>query len=251
MSFHAHSGLCGLAGADPPGPPLAATGHLAYGSAANPWFSWQYVQDNSETILAALREHVTLTAQAVGIAALVALPLAVVAYWFRPLTGPILALSGVLYTIPSLALLSFVAPYVGTTNPVSVLIALVLYALLLMVRNTLAGLNQVAPEARDAAEGMGYGRLTRLLRVELPLALPGIITGVRLATVSTVALVTVGALIGYGGLGDLILSGFRNNFYKAQILTGTVLSVSLALMLDLALAGIGRLFTPWARAGVR
>ena len=83
----------------------------------NPWFSWHYVQDNADTILAALREHATLTPQAVVIAVLVALPLAVVAYWFRPLTGPILALSGVLYTIPSLALLALVAPAVGTTNP--------------------------------------------------------------------------------------------------------------------------------------
>jgi osmoprotectant transport system permease protein len=218
----------------------------------NAWVSWRYLRDNSDTILDALREHVTLTAQAVVIAAAVALPLAVLAYWFRPLTGPILALSGVLYTIPSLALLAFVAPYVGTTNPASVLIALVLYALLLMVRNTLAGLNQVPPEARDAAQGMGYGRFGRLLRIDLPLALPGIITGVRLATVSTVALVTVGALIGYGGLGELILGGFRNNFYKAEILTGTVLAVALALVLDLLLAGVGRLLTPWiARGGAR
>ncbi|HEX5541501.1 MAG TPA: ABC transporter permease [Micromonospora sp.] len=223
---------------------------LAYRSdPGNPWFSWQYLRDNSDTVLAALREHVTLTAQAVVIAALIAIPLAVVAYWFRSLTGPILALSGVLYTIPSLALLAFVAPYVGTTNPVSVLIALVLYALLLMVRNTLAGLKQVPAEVREAATGMGYGRFGRLLRVELPLATPGILTGVRLATVSTVALVTVGALIGYGGLGDLILGGFRNNFYRAQILTATLLCVGLALALDLLLAGLGRLLTPWLTKG--
>ncbi|MEV0728716.1 MULTISPECIES: ABC transporter permease subunit [Polymorphospora] len=240
MSFRGLSSLTVLAGE-----------RFAYEGPGNPWFSWRYVRDNSETILAALREHATLTAQAVVIAAVVALPLAVVAYWFRPLTGPILALSGVLYTIPSLALLAFVAPYVGTTNPASVLIALVLYALLLMVRNTLAGLNQVPEEARDAALGMGYGRLGRLLRIDLPLALPGIITGVRLATVSTVALVTVGSLIGFGGLGDLILGGFRNNFYKAEILTGTILCVGLALVLDLLLAGIGRLLTPWARGSVR
>lgn len=220
---------------------------LAYREApGNPWFSWQYVRDNSDTILAALQEHLTLTAQAVLIAALVAIPLAIMAYWFRPLTGPILAFSGVLYTIPSLALLAFVAPYVGTTNSASVLIALVLYALLLIVRNALAGLNQVPAEIRDAAEGMGYGRLGRLLRIDLPLALPGILTGLRLATVSTVALVTVGALIGQGGLGDLILGGFQHNFYRAEILTGTVLCVVLALGLDLALAGVGRLLTPWA-----
>ncbi|MGW0431910.1 ABC transporter permease [Micromonospora sp. NPDC003197] len=218
----------------------------------NPWFSWQYLRDNSETIIDALQEHILLTGQAVAIAAVVAIPLAVLAYWFRPLTGPILALSGVLYTIPSLALLAFVAPYVGTTNPASVLIALVLYALLLVIRNTLAGLNQVPAEARDAAQGMGYGRFGQLLRIDLPLALPGIITGIRLATVSTVALVTVGALIGYGGLGDLILTGFRNNFYKAEIVTGTILSVGLALVLDLVLAGVGRLLTPWlSRRAVR
>jgi len=216
-------------------------------SPGNPWFSWQYVRDNSDTIFAALREHATLTAEAMLIATAVAVPLAVVAYWYRPLTGPILALSGVLYTIPSLALLAFVAPYVGTTNSASVLIALVLYALLLIVRNALAGLNQVPPEARDAAQGMGYGRWGRLFRIDLPLALPGIVTGLRLATVSTVALVTVGALIGHGGLGDLILTGFRNNFYKAEIVTGAVLCVGLALVLDLLLATAGRLLTPWRR----
>jgi osmoprotectant transport system permease protein len=220
-------------------------------SPGNPWFSWQYVRDNSDTIVAALREHATLTAEAMLIATAVAVPLAVVAYWYRPLTGPILALSGVLYTIPSLALLAFIAPYVGTTNSASVLIALVLYALLLIVRNSLAGLNQVPPEARDAAQGMGYGRWGRLFRIDLPLALPGIITGLRLATVSTVALVTVGALIGYGGLGDLILTGFRNNFYKAEILTGAVLCVGLALVLDLLLATAGRLLTPWRRRAER
>jgi osmoprotectant transport system permease protein len=219
--------------------------HLIYREApGNPWFSWQYVRDNSETILAALREHATLTAQAVVIAALVAIPLAVSAYWFRSLTGPILAFSGVLYTIPSLALFAFVAPYVGT-GTATVLLGLVLYALLLIIRNSLAGLNQVPAEVRDAADGMGYGRFARLLRIDLPLALPGIITGVRLATVSTVALVTVGVLVGHGGLGQLILGGFRNNFYKAEIVTGTVLCVALALVLDLVLAGVGRLLTPW------
>jgi osmoprotectant transport system permease protein len=221
---------------------------LALDAPGNPWFSWQYVRDNYETILDALREHVTLTAETVVIAALIAVPLAVTAYWFRSLSGPILAISGALYTIPSLALLAFVAPLVGPTNPLSVLIALVLYALLLIVRNSLAGLNQVPAEAQDAADGMGYGRFGRLLRIDLPLALPGIITGLRLATVSTVALVTVGAIIGYGGLGDLILGGFRNNFYKAEIITGTIMCVLLALVLDLFIAGVGRVLAPWTRS---
>jgi osmoprotectant transport system permease protein len=215
----------------------------------NPWFSWQYVRDNSDTVLAALRDHTTLTLRAVLIAALIAVPLAVVAYWFRPLTGPILALTGVLYTVPSLALFAFIAPYLGI-GVTTVLSVVVLYALLVIVRNAVAGLNQVPAEVREAAEGMGYGRWGRLLRVELPLALPGILTGLRLATVSTVALVTVGVVIGRGGLGQIIFAGFQNNFYKAQIMTGTLLCVLLALVLDLFLVGVGRLLTPWLRGRV-
>ena len=130
----------------------------------------------SNTILAALREHTWLTARAVLIAALVALPLAVAAYWFRSLAAPIVALTGVLYTIPSLALFAFLAPYLGI-GAITVLTVVALYALLVIVRNALAGLNQVPSEVREAAEGMGYGRWGRLLRIELPLALPGILTG--------------------------------------------------------------------------
>lgn len=224
--------------------PLAAPADDGPG---NPWFSWQYVRDNADTLRGALEYHAGLTARTVIIALIVALPLAVLAYWIRPLTGPILALSGVLYTIPSLALLALLAPLVGTTGDTAVLIALVLYALLVLVRNSLTGLTGVPAEVREAATGMGYGRFGRLLRVELPLALPGILTGLRLATVSTVALVTVGSLIGKGGLGDLILGGFRNNFYKAEILAGSILCVALALVLDLVLVGVGRLLTPWTR----
>ncbi|RIV31697.1 ABC transporter permease [Micromonospora radicis] len=215
----------------------------------NPWFSWQYVRDNSDTVLTALRDHTTLTLRAVLLATLIAVPLAVLAYWFRPLTGPILALTGVLYTVPSLALFAFIAPYLGI-GVATVLSVVVLYALLVIVRNTVAGLDQVPAEVREAAEGMGYGRWGRLLRVELPLALPGILTGLRLATVSTVALITVGVVIGRGGLGQIIFAGFNNNLYKAQIMTGTLLCVLLALVLDLVLVGVGRLLTPWLRGRV-
>jgi osmoprotectant transport system permease protein len=218
---------------------------LAYTAPANPWFSWQYVHDNGSQLLAALREHASLTAEAVVIATLVAIPLAVIAYWYRRLTGPILALSGVLYTIPSLALFAFLAPFIGIGR-VTVLIGLVLYALLMIVRNALAGLNQVSEDVLDAARGMGYGRFARLLRIELPLAVPGILTGVRLATVSTVALTTVGVLVGHGGLGQLISAGFHSN-YRAEIATATVLAVLLALLLDLVLLGFGRVLTPWTR----
>lgn len=229
-----------------PVPSVPVAGHRWRG-AENPWFSWRYVQDNADTILSALREHVMLTTGAVLIAAAVGLPLAVVAYWFRPLTGPILASSGVLYTIPSLALFALLGPYLGI-GPGTVLVGLVLYALMMIVRNALAGLESVPAEVRDAARGMGYGRFALLLRVEVPLALPGILTGLRLATVSTVALTTVGVLVGHGGLGQLIIGGFNSNFHRAPVATGTLLCVALALVLDLALAGAGRLMTPWRSA---
>ncbi len=219
-------------------------------SSGNPWVSWSYVRDNADTIAAALREHVTLTVSAVVVAAAIAIPLAVVAHRVRWLSGPILALSGVLYTIPSLALFAVLAPFLGI-GARTVLIGLITYALLVIVRNTLTGLRQVPPDALDAARGMGYSNTRRLISIEIPLAIPAILTGIRLATVSTVALTTVGVVAGHGGLGQLILGGFRNNFYRAEIMTGTVLCVILALLLDLLLAGAGRLATPWSRRGVR
>jgi osmoprotectant transport system permease protein len=224
---------------------------LAYDAPANPWFSWQYLHDNRDALLAALRAHTALTAEAVLIAAVVAIPLAVLAYWYRRLTGPILALSGVLYTIPSLALFALLAPVVGVGGSRAkylVLIGLVLYALLMIVRNSLAGLNQVPEDVKDAARGMGYGRFTTLLRIELPLALPGILTGLRLATVSTVALVTVGVSVGYGGLGQLINHGFHAN-YRAEVGTATATAVLLGFVLNLLLTGVAWLIAPWRRRG--
>jgi osmoprotectant transport system permease protein len=159
----------------------------------------------------------------------------------------VLGVSGVLYTIPSLALFAFLAPYTGLRQE-TVLIGLVLYALLILIRNILAGLEAVPPDVREAAEGMGYGGARMLWRVELPVALPAIMAGVRIATVSTVALVTVGVIVGYGGLGGLILRGFQNNFYRAEILTASLLTVALGLTFDLLLAGVTRLMTPWARS---
>lgn len=212
----------------------------------NPWFSWSYVSQNTDTLLAALREHLLLTLAAVVVATALAIPLAVLAYRFGSLTGTILGFTGVLYTIPSLALFAFLAPFTGIT-PVTVLIGLILYALLTIVRNTLTGLRQVPAEVLDAARGMGYGRGALLWRIELPLAMPGIMTGLRIATVSTVALVTVGEIVGFGGLGNLIIGGFNTNFYRPQIMTATLLCVALALVLDVALLLLTRLLTPWTR----
>jgi len=222
---------------------------LAESAAPNPWFSWSYLRDNTDTIGAALREHLTLTAEAVLIGAAIAIPLAVLAYWYRPLSAPILAFSGVLYTIPSLALFAFITPFdVFGLRQRTVVVGLVIYALLVLVRNMLAGLQGVPDDVRESAVGMGYGRARMLWRVELPVALPTIMAGIRVATVSTVALVTVGAILGYGGLGQLILRGFQNNNYRAEIVTASLLTVALGLAFDLLLALATRWLTPWSRS---
>jgi osmoprotectant transport system permease protein len=151
----------------------------------------------------------------------------------------------VLYTVPSLALFGLLAPFTGIGRT-TVLIGLVAYAMLVLVRNTLVGLRGVPASVVDAADGMGYSPVRRLLTVELPLALPAIITGVRLATVTTVALVTVGVVVGYGGLGQAMYRGFTSS-YRAEIMTAAVLCVAIALVADLLLLALGRLVTPWLR----
>ena len=211
----------------------------------NPWFSWQYVQRNGADIVSALEQHVTLTVEAVAIAFVLALPLAALAHLRPRLAGPVLGVAGVLYTVPSLALFAILAPYTGIGRT-TVLIGLVSYALLVLTRNILVGLQGVDPAVRDAARGMGFGRGRLLVSVELPQALPSIVAGLRLATVTTVALVTVGVVVGFGGLGQLMFRGFRSN-YHAEIMTATVLCLVLALVCDVLIAGVGRRLTPWAR----
>jgi osmoprotectant transport system permease protein len=151
----------------------------------------------------------------------------------------------VIYTIPSLALFSLLLPFTGLTST-TVVVGLALYSLTILVRNVLAGLRGVPDSVREAARGVGYSDLRLLLRVELPLALPVIMAGLRVATVSTVALVTIGSIVSYGGLGNLLLLAVGNQF-KAQILAASVLCVVLAVVLDLLLLGLQRLLTPWTR----
>jgi len=215
------------------------------GPGANPWFSWDYVQRNSADLVAALEQHTTLTVQAVVVALVIALPLAAAAHLRPRLAAPLVGTTGVLYTIPSLALFGMLAPYTGIGRT-TVLIGLVTYALLVLVRNILVGLQGVDEDVRDAARGLGYGRARMLLTVELPNALPSIVAGVRLATVTTVALVTVGVVVGYGGLGQLMFRGFRSR-YHAEIMTATILCLLLALAFDLLLYLVGRAMTPWSR----
>jgi osmoprotectant transport system permease protein len=216
-------------------------------AAPNPWFDASYVIDNWDSIVGYLGEHVRLTVGAVVIGSVIALPLAVLARRSRFLTGPVLALSTIVYTIPSLAMFAFIFPFTGLSAN-TVLIGLVAYSLVILVRNFLTGLQGVPADVREAGRGMGYGSLRLFWQIDLPLALPAFMAGLRIATVSTVALTTVGVLVGHGGLGQLIVGGFNANFYRAEIVTGTVGCILLALVADVLLAGVERLLTPWARA---
>jgi osmoprotectant transport system permease protein len=220
---------------------------LAVDEAPNPWIDPSYVTENWDTILRYTGEHVRLTVGAVVLGALIALPLALIARRSRYLAGPVLALSTIVYTIPSLAMFAFIFPFTGL-SATTVLIGLVLYSLVILVRNFLAGLQGVPADVREAARGMGYGPARLFWRIDLPLALPAFMTGLRITAVSTVALTTVGVIVGHGGLGQLIIGGFNANFYRAEIVTGTVGCILLALAADVLLAGVERLVTPWARA---
>jgi osmoprotectant transport system permease protein len=213
--------------------------------ATNPWFSWNYYTSAYPAIFDALLEHIMITAITVAAATLIALPLALLAIRWRVLATPFLVGAGVLYTIPSLALITGLWPVFGL-SVTTVIVALTLYSILIILRNTIVGFESVPPEVLRAARGMGYRDGQLLVRVALPIATPAVIAGIKLATVSTVGLVMIGALVGHGGLGTIVLNGFTNNFYRAPILAGTLLTVALALGLEFALTRLQRRLVPWA-----
>jgi len=221
---------------------------LAEGIGAK-WLYWPWVQDHTDEIKQALQEHIELTVLAVLFGLLIALPLALLSVRYRRLYGPVIAITGVLYTIPSLALFAMLVPLTGLTRTTA-LIPLTAYTLLILVRNTVTGLDGVPDDVKDAAVGMGYSRTRQLLRVELPLALPAIIAGIRIATVTTIGLVAITALIGQGGLGSLMYDGLQRQF-RTPLTVGIVLSLALAVVADVLLVIAQRLSTPWARANKR
>ncbi|HEY8854821.1 MAG TPA: ABC transporter permease [Candidatus Dormibacteraeota bacterium] len=213
--------------------------------ADDPWVNWGWLSSHVPLFEDALQQHLTLTLFAVLGGLVISLPLGVAAHRWGALRNPVLAVSEIFYTIPSIALFALLIPYTGLTA-VTAEIGLIGYTVLILVRNVMVGLEAVPPDVIDAANGMGYRPLARLLRIELPLALPAIIAGIRIATVTTIGLVTITALIGLGGLGQLILRGFIENFHT-PLVVATVLSIALALVADLSLAGAQRLVVPWAR----
>jgi osmoprotectant transport system permease protein len=164
----------------------------------------------------------------------------------RLLRGPIFSVTGILYTIPSLALFAVLVPFTGLSF-VTAEIGLVSYTLLILIRNIVVGMDGVPGEVREAARGMGFRPLAQLVRIEIPLAVPAIVAGLRIATVTTIGLVTVTALIGEGGLGSLMLDGLIRDF-RTPLVVGTLLSIALAVVADLSLAGVQHLITPWSSA---
>ncbi|SDK42572.1 ABC transporter permease [Streptomyces indicus] len=211
----------------------------------NDWVCLEYLDTRSQELIDATVQHVGITAASVAIGLVVSFPLALLARRGRLFAGPVLGVTTALYSVPSLAMFSLLLLVFGL-SPATVITSLALYSLTILVRNVMAGLEAVPDEAREAARGLGYGPARMLWEVELPLAIPAILAGVRIATVSTVALTTVGAIVGYGGLGGLIMSGLRSDF-KAQVLTASVLCVLLAIAADLLLLLLQRLLTPWTR----
>ena len=191
-------------------------------------------------------QHLFLAGIAVAIGFAISFALAVVAVRRRATYTPILAFSDILYTIPSLALFAVLVSVTGISL-LTVEIPLVMYTLVILVRNIAAGFDSVPGEVLEAADGMGYTRSQRLWRVELPLAIPLIVAGVRLATVSTIGLVTVTSILGdgFGGLGFFILEGYRRGF-PTELYFGAIPSVLLAIAADVLLARLQRGLTPWA-----
>ncbi|MCD6058855.1 MAG: binding-protein-dependent transport system inner rane component [Thermomicrobiales bacterium] len=183
------------------------------------------------------QEHLRLVAISILVAMAIGIPLGILITRLRWLEGSVIATTGVLYTVPSLALFAILMPFTGL-GPTTVIVALVLYSLLAIVRNTVAGIDDVPPAALDAARGMGMTGSQRLLLVELPLALPVILAGVRVAAVAAVGIATVGALLGAGGLGRLIFEGI-SRMNTDRIIAGAVGASVLALVADWGLSRLG------------
>jgi len=215
------------------------------GEATNPIIRWEWVVEEWDQIWEALVQHIELTLLSVALGSVVAAVLAAIALRFRITAAPITGFTAFLYTIPSVALFGLLVPYFGL-SPIAAVLPLAAYTLLILVTNTIAGFDSVPQSVRESADGMGLTPTQRIFKVELPLALPYIIAGLRIAVVSTVGLVTVASIIGQGGLGRLILNGLQRTFWTLMTV-GASLSILLALILDWLIYVLGRMATPWSR----
>lgn len=212
-----------------------------------PFIRPEWVVNNLDVIWRRLTEHVEMTLTAVVIGFVLSFAAALLIRRRRAATAAVIGFTGLLYAIPSLALFAFLIPFTGLSF-LTAEIALTSYTLLILIRNILLGLESVPPEVVEAATGMGYTPGQLLWRVELPIAVPIVVAGLRIATVTTIGLVTVTALIGQGGLGYLIVVAGERAFFPTAIWVGALLSIALAVGADVALLAVQRRLTPWARA---
>ena len=216
-------------------------------TSGEPLIRWDWIGSHLDEIALRIGEHLELTVIAVVVGLVIAFALSFVGLRIPRLYPPITWVSGILYTIPSLALFSMLVPYTGL-SVLTAEIGLVSYTLLILIRNIVGGIRSVPVEVRDAARGMGYTPRQILMRIELPLALGVIFAGIRVATITTIGLVTVTALIGEGGLGYFILLGIQL-FFSTPLVIGALGSVALAVIADGALVLTQRALTPWTRVG--
>jgi osmoprotectant transport system permease protein len=207
-------------------------------------FCPDWISDNFDRYIDPFWQHVYLTVVSVAIGFVIAFALALIAHRRRWLTGPIIGFTGVLYTIPSIAAFLLLLPLTGRGNTTAI-IALVSYTLLIIFRNITTGLDNVPDEMKDAGRGMGLTERQLLWRVELPLAVPEILAGLRIAITTTVGLATLAFFAGAGGLGQQIYSDIS---FKSNVVTAGGLAVLLAAVLDLIVLAVQRLLTPWRRA---
>jgi osmoprotectant transport system permease protein len=214
----------------------------------NRLFCWSWVQDNwSDTLGPGLVQHIQLTLTAVAIGFVIAFAAALVAYRYDRFELPFATFSGFLYTIPSLALFQVLVGVTGLTDT-TVLIPLASYTLLILFRNTLIGLREVPEDVREAARGMGLTRRQSLLRVELPLAVPAILAGLQIATLTVISLATVAAFVVDKGLGSPIFAALQRGPFKTELIAAGVLAILLGFVAYVLIAIAQRLIAPWARA---
>lgn len=216
-------------------------------ASSSPFIDWSWIATNASVIAHAVAQHAELAGIAVGCGLAISLPTAMLAWRFHWTRSAILGFAGLLYTIPSLALFVLIQPLTGYFSLLTAEVALVGYTLLILIRNILAGLDAATDEVREAATAMGFTPTGAVTRVYLPLALPSLFAGLRVATVTVVGLVTITAFMEWGGLGQLIIYGFNNNFFYTPIIVGLVLSILLAAIGDAAVAAIERLTVRWRR----
>jgi osmoprotectant transport system permease protein len=237
-----------LAGITAAGPVVPSFGNTSTCVRTNGGFCWDWFKSNWHSqFVPALEQHIALTAIAVAIGFAISFALAVLAHRANWLIAPVTFLTSLLYTIPSLAAFEILVPITGI-NDYTVEIPLVTYTLLILFTNTLAGLSGVSAEVLDAANGIGLTKNQALIRVELPLALPTIMAGLRVAVVTVISLTTIAAFVEPKGLGKIIFDSLGNNAFNTGLLAAGVLCILLALLADALLAGTQRLLTPWAHA---